>query len=91
MFWMIQRHGFRWPSMKRNYIEMAKGCRKCQKIGPITRALAMELNPVTQRWPFKSWALDIIGEMRPHSSKGDAYILVATDYFTKWVEAKAYQ
>ena len=31
--------------------------------------------------------LDIIGEIVPHSSKQHRYILIATDYFTKWVEA----
>jgi hypothetical protein len=31
--------------------------------------------------------LDIIGEIVPHSSKQHRYILTATDYFTKWVEA----
>ena len=31
--------------------------------------------------------MDIIGEIIPHSSKQHRYILTATDYFTKWVEA----
>jgi hypothetical protein len=33
--------------------------------------------------------LDIIGEITPSSSKLYKYILTATDYFTKWVEAIA--
>jgi transposase InsO family protein len=31
--------------------------------------------------------LDFIGEIHPSSSKGHRFVLVATDYFSKWVEA----
>ena len=30
--------------------------------------------------------MDLIGKILPVSSKGHNFILVATDYFTKWVE-----
>ena len=30
--------------------------------------------------------MDLIGKIHPSSSKGHSFILVATDYFTKWVE-----
>ena len=32
-------------------------------------------------------ALDLVGEIRPASSKGQRYIIVGIDYFTKWIEA----
>ncbi|KAG0548792.1 hypothetical protein BDA96_01G197800 [Sorghum bicolor] len=32
-------------------------------------------------------SIDLIGQIYPPSSKGHKFILVATDYFTKWVEA----
>ncbi|XP_026458684.1 protein NYNRIN-like [Papaver somniferum] len=38
-------------------------------------------------WPFHSWALDIIGQINPMSSKRHKYIITATEYTTKWVEA----
>ena len=37
--------------------------------------------------PFEQWGMDIIGEIKPNSSLQHKYILIATDYFTRWVEA----
>ena len=35
-----------------------------------------------------SWlGLDFIGQIHPPSSKGHQFVLVAMDYFTKWIEA----
>lgn len=39
--------------------------------------------------PFEKWGIDYIGEIHPHSSKGMKHIIVATEYLTKWAEAKA--
>ncbi|RDX90366.1 Pol polyprotein, partial [Mucuna pruriens] len=36
------------------------------------------------------WGLDIIGPIEPKASNGHKFILVAIDYFTKWVEAASY-
>jgi transposase InsO family protein len=36
---------------------------------------------------FRGWAIDLTGQIYPPSSKGHKFILVATNYFTKWVEA----
>jgi transposase InsO family protein len=38
--------------------------------------------------PFKKWALDFVGPISPMSHRKN-YILVCTDYVTKWVEAKS--
>jgi transposase InsO family protein len=37
-------------------------------------------------WPFRSWGLYFIREIHPSSSKGHRFVLVAMDYFTKWME-----
>ncbi|XP_015060342.1 uncharacterized protein K02A2.6-like [Solanum pennellii] len=38
-------------------------------------------------WPFVAWRMDVIGPIEPKASNGHRFILVAIDYFTKWVEA----
>jgi hypothetical protein len=45
------------------------------------------LHPIIKSWPFRGWRLDFIGQIHPPSSKGHRFVLVATDYFTKWTEA----
>ncbi|EOY08330.1 RNA-directed DNA polymerase (Reverse transcriptase), Ribonuclease H, putative [Theobroma cacao] len=36
------------------------------------------------------WGMDVIGLITPKASNGHRFILVAIDYFTKWVEASSY-
>ena len=38
--------------------------------------------------PFDKWGIDFVGPIEP-SSHGKSYILVCTDYATKWIEAQA--
>jgi len=45
------------------------------------------MNPIIKPWAFWGWAIDLIEQIYPPSSKGYKFFLVATDYFTKWVEA----
>ena len=48
------------------------------------------LNVLTALWPFTMWGIDMIGEIRPTASNGHRFILVAINYFTKWVEAASF-
>jgi hypothetical protein len=36
--------------------------------------------------PFQQWGIDFIGKINPSSSGQHKWILVSTDYFTKWIE-----
>jgi hypothetical protein len=51
-------------------------------------APASKLHPIIKPWPFRGWGLDFIAEIHPHphSSKGHHFVLMAIDYFTKWVD-----
>ncbi|GMY17409.1 protein NYNRIN-like [Fagus crenata] len=38
-----------------------------------------------------AWGMDVIGAITPKASNGHEFILVAIDYFTKWVEACSFK
>ena len=74
--------------MTKDCIEYAKSCQACQKFGDLRHVPAENLHSVIKPWPFRGWALDLIGKVSPPSLKQHCFIIVAIDYFTKWVEAK---
>jgi len=41
-------------------------------------------------WLFSMWGIDVIGVIKPKASNRHRFILVAIDYFIKWVEAASY-
>ncbi|RVW64071.1 hypothetical protein CK203_051099 [Vitis vinifera] len=63
---------------------------ECQMHGDLIHVPPSELHALASPWPFSVWGIDIIGKISPKSSSGHEYILVAIDYFTKWVEAASY-
>ncbi|GJX55048.1 reverse transcriptase domain-containing protein [Tanacetum coccineum] len=54
----------------------------------IPRQPQQELTPITSPWPFHKWGIDIAGPF-PVAAGGLKFLIVAIDYFTKWIEAKA--
>ena len=63
-----------------------KTCHTCQVHGNLIHTHPTNLQNMMTPWPFHTWGLDLIGPINP-PSKGHVWILVATEYFTKWVEA----
>jgi hypothetical protein len=45
------------------------------------------VSPIIKPWSFRGWALHFVGQTHLASSKGHQFMLVATDYFTKWTDA----
>ena len=58
--------------------------------GDLIHVPPSELHALTSPWPFSVWGIDVIGKISPKSSSGHEFILVAIDYFTKWVEEALY-
>ncbi|XP_043699984.1 uncharacterized protein LOC122650653 [Telopea speciosissima] len=87
MRWLIRRHRYYWPMVVKNCVRYAKGCWACQTHGPVQWLPTTEFNLVIKPWPFKGWAKDLIGKITPLATRGHCFIIVAINYFTKWVEA----
>ena len=79
--------GYWWPGMQKESLEYVKKCDQCQRFAPNIHQPEGVLNPLTSPWSFALWGLDIIGSF-PKAARNKRYLLVGTDYFTKWVEAE---
>eukprot|EP00253_Pinus_taeda_P026154 PITA_26154 len=62
-------------------------CHKCQIFEGKRKLLPLPLKPISTEKPFQQWGLEFIGEIHPSSSGQHKWILTATNYFTKWIEA----
>ena len=65
-------------------------CHQCQIHGNLNHLLPTVLSNLSSLWPFVAWGIDIIGEIRPNASNGHKYIVVAIDYFSKWIETESF-
>ena len=84
----VIRIGYFWPSMQTDAVELVKRCDKCQRFGNIQRLSAKKLTTITSPWPFSQWGIDIVSPL-PIGKGQVKFILVAINYFTKWVEVEA--
>uniref|UniRef100_A0A2N9FIS9 Uncharacterized protein n=1 Tax=Fagus sylvatica TaxID=28930 RepID=A0A2N9FIS9_FAGSY len=83
----IVRAGYYWPSMKADAYQFVQRCDKCQRFANHLHSPPAVLVPMTAPWPFAQWGLDIMGPF-PIGRRQLKFLVVAIDYFTKWVEAE---
>nr|GEV19655.1 reverse transcriptase domain-containing protein [Tanacetum cinerariifolium] len=79
--------GFFWPSIYQDAHDMIKFCDTCQRRRKFSQRDEMPQNTIQVCKIFDVWGIDFMGPFP--SLKGNKYILVAVDYLSKWVEAKA--
>ena len=77
--------GYYRSTMEADCYQHFRTCHKCQIYADKVHVPPVPLNILTAPWPFAMWGIDMIGEIRPTASNGHRFILVAIDYFTKWV------
>ncbi|XP_059625401.1 uncharacterized protein LOC132268588 [Cornus florida] len=81
--------GYFWPHMARDAEEFSRRCDKCQRFGSLIHQPPEDLHVMATPWPFAQWGMDVVGPL-PTARSQNKYVLLATDYFTKWVEAEPY-
>ncbi|KAL0445446.1 UNVERIFIED_CONTAM: hypothetical protein Slati_2267300 [Sesamum latifolium] len=90
--WMLAnkalRTGYFWPTMKQDTKQLVSKCEKCQKHSSLIHRPAKPLTTMLYPCPLAQWGIDIVGPF-PLVSGQRKFLLVAIDYFTKWVEAES--
>ena len=75
--------------MKSDAIDYVRKCDRCQRQAPILRSPAQDLMSISSPWPFSQWGIHIVGPL-PTAPAQKKLLLVATDYFGKWIEVEAF-
>ena len=75
--------------MKSDVADCVRKCGPCQRMSPILKSPMQDLISISSPWPFAQWGIDIMGPF-PIAPTQKKLLLVATDYFSKWIEAEAF-
>ncbi|GJS06171.1 reverse transcriptase domain-containing protein [Tanacetum coccineum] len=81
------RQGYYWPTMHRDAREEIRKCDSCQIHAPVPKMPKTLMTSIMAPCPFYEWGMDVLGPL-PEVPGKVKYVIVAIDYFTKWIEAK---
>ena len=75
-----------WPGMASEVQLWITECEECTCKKPIIASQKAPMENIKVGNPMELWAMDVLGPL-PVTARGNQYILVMSDHFTKWVEA----
>nr|GEU72701.1 reverse transcriptase domain-containing protein [Tanacetum cinerariifolium] len=81
------RTRYYWLTMHKDAKALIRACQDCQVYRPVPRNPQQKLTLITSLWPFYKWGIDIARPFFEGPGKVK-FLIVAIDYFTKWIEAK---
>jgi len=73
--------------MREDCTRYAQQCKQCQQHANMDKAPPEELRSIYSPWPFHTWGIYILGPF-PLDIRQMKYLVVAIEYFTKWIEAE---
>ncbi|XP_073278732.1 uncharacterized protein [Primulina huaijiensis] len=79
--------GYSWPSVLHDAQEIVMSCDSCQRHARLHHRPTAMMKAITAACPFDQWGMDIVGPF-PIAPAQKKFLLVAVDYFSKWVEAE---
>lgn len=82
------RQRFYWPGLQGDVRRYVSGCHSCSRRKGPTQKKRAPMQTEQAGVPMERTATYILGEF-PESELGNIYIVVISDYFTKWTEAFA--
>ena len=85
--WKALQQGYYWLTMREDALELVKKCDRCQRFTNLQHLPSNHLSQLTSPWPFVQWKMDILGPFPPAIGQRK-FLLIAIDYFTKWVEVE---
>lgn len=83
----VLRAGYYWPTLEKDAANHVKQCDPCQKHADLHLAPPERLSSLVSPWPFYQWGMDLLGPF-PTAPGQLNHLIVAVDYFTKWIEAE---
>ena len=81
--------GYYWSTMRADAANYTRKCDRGQRLDPVLKSPVQDLISITSPWPFTQWGIDIVGSL-PTAPAQKKLLLVAIDYFSKWIEAEAF-
>ena len=81
--------GYYWSTMRANAANYTRKCDRCHRLAPVLKLLVQDLISISSLWPFAQWGIDIVGPL-PTTPAQNKLFLVATNYFSKWIEGEAF-
>lgn len=84
----VLRMGIYWLTTHQDAATLTKKCVECHAYSPVQGNPSAPLTNISSLWPFYQWGIDIMGPF-PVALGKLKYLIVAVDYFTKWIEAKS--
>jgi ribonuclease HI len=83
----VFRQGFYWPKAASDATDLVQKCENCQKYARDQKQPSSLTQLIQPTWPLQRWGLDLLGPLPP--AQGNLrYVVVAVEYFSKWIEAK---